>query len=71
MTSSAFYRVHRVAEIYGVSVATIWRWAKTDPNFPQPIKISPGVTGWSAQAIEAHISNLTSGVIKHVDALKK
>lgn len=56
--SNQFYRVRRMGEIYGVSVATIWRWSNTDPQFPRPVKVSPGVTGWPAKEVEAHVSGL-------------
>lgn len=35
-----------VADRYGVSRATIWRWRNADPLFPQPIVVSPGTTRW-------------------------
>lgn len=53
-----FYRVSRMAQIYGVSVATIWRWSLSDPRFPRPVKVSVGVTGWPVKEVEAHVSAL-------------
>lgn len=32
------------ASYLGVSIATFWRYAKSDPTFPELIKLSPGVT---------------------------
>lgn len=41
-----------VAERYGVSRQTIWRWVKTDATFPKSIKLSPGCTRWNIADIE-------------------
>ena len=30
--------VKEVARMYGVSVPTIWRWSKIDPDFPKALK---------------------------------
>ena len=40
----------QLAEIYSVSVATIWRWAARGV-IPQPKKFSPGCTRWNAEAV--------------------
>lgn len=41
---SARYNVHR---------STIWRWAKTDPTFPKPVKLSAQCSRWKLSEIEA------------------
>lgn len=38
---------------YGVHRTTPWRWAKTDPTFPQPVKLSPQCSRWKLSEIEA------------------
>lgn len=38
---------------FSVNRVTIWRWRKTDPTFPQPVKLSPGATRWRLSEIEA------------------
>jgi len=43
----AYLSVRKVAKRYSVSVATIWRWAKTIDRFPKPIELSPGTTRWA------------------------
>ncbi|MDF2372683.1 MAG: AlpA family phage regulatory protein [Rhizobiaceae bacterium] len=43
----AYLSVRKVAKRYSVSVATIWRWAKTTDRFPKPIELSPGTTRWA------------------------
>lgn len=42
-----------VADRYGTSRATVWRWTKTDPSFPKPVKLSPGCTRWPEDGLEA------------------
>ena len=32
----------RVAARYGVHRTTSWRWDKTVPTFPKPVRLSPG-----------------------------
>ncbi len=41
-----------VAERYGVSVPTIWRWVKTIEGFPQPVKLTTGTTRWSLSDLD-------------------
>lgn len=43
----------QLAARYGVHRSTIWRWAKTDPHFPDPIVFSSGCTRWKLSQIEA------------------
>lgn len=43
----------QLAARYGVHRATPWRWAKTDPAFPKPVKLSPQCSRWRLSEIEA------------------
>ena len=43
----------KIAERYGVSRKTVWDWLKTYPDFPRPVKLSPGCTRWKLAEIEA------------------
>lgn len=43
----------QLAEQFGVHRPTIWRWAKNDPTFPKPVRLSPGCTRWKLAEIEA------------------
>lgn len=38
---------------YGVHRSTIWRWVKTDSDFPYPIVLSLGCTRWKLSDVEA------------------
>lgn len=37
---------------FGVSRATIWRWAN-EGSFPTPVKLSPQITRWKWSDVEA------------------
>ncbi|WP_312531151.1 AlpA family phage regulatory protein [Paracoccus sp. (in: a-proteobacteria)] len=43
----------QIAARYGVHRTTPWRWAKTDPNFPKPVTLTPGCTRWKLVELEA------------------
>ena len=47
-----YLSVREVCRRYEVSPATIWRWVKTDPAFPDPVRLSPGTTRWPLSALE-------------------
>lgn len=44
-----------VAEKLGVSTTTVWRKAKTDPDFPQPVRLSDAITGWIESEIDSYL----------------
>lgn len=43
-------KAREMAAIYGVSVATIWRWAQ-DGTIPKPHKIGANTTRWSGAEV--------------------
>lgn len=47
----------KAAEKLGVSQATVWRWARTKPGFPKPIKLGPHVTVWRESELDAFIAS--------------
>ncbi len=42
----------RIAIRYGVHRTTVWRWLKSDPTFPKPVKLTPGCTRWKLSEVE-------------------
>ena len=50
-------RVVEVAEMFGVSRASIWNWTKDNPNFPKPAKLTPKVTVWKLSELNAYMDN--------------
>ncbi len=47
----------QVAERYGVSIPTVWTWAKDD-RLPQPHKLAENTTRWRLSELEAHDDEL-------------
>lgn len=52
IVTSHFLSDTQIAQRYGVSRQTVWRWASTDGTFPTPIKLSPGCTRWNLTDLE-------------------
>lgn len=48
-----FLSDRQLAERYGVTVVTVWRWHREDPAFPRAVKLSSGTTRWKLAEIEA------------------
>ena len=48
-----FLSDQQIAKRYGVNRVTVWRWRKTDPTFPTPVRLSPQCTRWRLSDIEA------------------
>lgn len=45
---------------FGISRPTLWRWRKSIPNFPQPIRIGPRAVRYRRADIEAFIAAAAS-----------
>ncbi len=52
MTYQEYQSANQVALRYNVTPISIWRWAKNDPNFPKPRKLSPRCTRWLLSELE-------------------
>ncbi len=50
--NSPYLSDSQIANRYGVSRQTTWRWAATDPTFPKPIKLSAGCTRFKLSELE-------------------
>jgi predicted DNA-binding transcriptional regulator AlpA len=44
-------RLDRVCDLTGASRATVWRWTKHDPTFPQRFRLSAAVTVWDENEV--------------------
>ena len=53
--------VKRAAQLLSISEATFWRWVKHRPNFPRPLKISPGCTRLRHRELMEFIESLEAG----------
>lgn len=43
----------QAAARYSVRRETVWKWARELPDFPKPIKLSPGCARWRVADLEA------------------
>ena len=50
---TTFLTDRQIGARYAVHHLTPRRWAKTDPTFPKPIRLTPGCTRWKLTDIEA------------------
>lgn len=61
-TTSLYLNVAQVAERYGVSTDTVWRWSRNG-DMPKPVKLSPGSTRWRLGDLIDHESRFSVGFI--------
>ncbi len=56
--SKKILRMKKVAERYGVSISTPWRWANEKRfeylNFPKPVSYGPNTSGIAEDALDAY-----------------
>lgn len=52
---SSFLRAPDVARQLGISVPTVWRWARLGV-LPKPVRLGPGVTAWAVGDIDAWLA---------------
>lgn len=50
-------RVNEVAGKCACSVPKIWHEAANNPEFPKPVKPTPGVTAWVEQEVDDYLAN--------------
>jgi len=48
---------HQVAHCLTVGRATVWRYTRTDPTFPKPIKLSAGCARWRVDEVEQWLAS--------------
>jgi prophage regulatory protein len=57
----------QVAERYGVSTDSIWRW-KRQGNFPAPVRVGPNCTRWRMADLLEHEGHLQACFAMSLDA---
>ena len=50
LPDAAHVDVHVVAAVRGISVPSVWRWARKG-LLPQPVRPTPGTTRWNVGAL--------------------
>lgn len=53
MNNQIYVSDGELARRFNVSRQSIWRWARMNPKFPKPRKLSNGTTRWFLPEIEA------------------
>lgn len=56
-STAVYLSVGQVAERYGVSTDSIWRW-KRQGEFPAPVRVGPNCTRWRMSDLIKHESQL-------------
>jgi predicted DNA-binding transcriptional regulator AlpA len=51
----SFLRVRDVARLAGISQSTVYRFCKTDPSFPRPLRLGARMNVWSKNAVHGWI----------------
>lgn len=51
-------RPAQLAAKLGVSVPTVWRYARNNPAFPRPIKLSERVTFFDEHQVDQYLDSL-------------
>lgn len=57
----AVLRPKQGAEYIGVSLPTFWRFAKTDPDFPQPFKLGANASAVMRDELDAWLKAKRKG----------
>lgn len=53
--AESYMTATQVSEALGVSVPTIWRWARAG-IIPAPVKLGPQTSRWSSEEIANHVN---------------
>lgn len=48
--------VKQIAALAEAGESTVWKWAKVDPAFPKPLRLSKRSTRWRLAEIEAWLA---------------
>lgn len=59
-TVDRILRPRQVADRFGVSLPTLWRWRR-DGQLPEVIRLSPGCVGWRTSDIDAWVAARAEG----------
>ncbi|WP_175813335.1 ribbon-helix-helix domain-containing protein [Burkholderia contaminans] len=49
-------RAKQAAAYLGISVTSLWRFARTNPSFPQPVRVTDGVTVFLTDELDAWLA---------------
>ena len=63
-TGEALITAKMFAAAMQVSESSLWSWAKSDPEFPRPVRRGERFTRFKLSDARAYIDSLTEGVAK-------
>ncbi|WHZ12090.1 MAG: hypothetical protein OJF60_002531 [Burkholderiaceae bacterium] len=58
LPDSAFIGVRAVAQVFGISVPSAWRWSR-DGALPKPVRLSAGSTRWRVGDLRKRLAELS------------
>ena len=70
LPNAALISIKALAAVNGQGVSTLWRRCKEDPDFPQPIRLSPGCTRFNVGDIRAYLAKMAGASLKTKRALR-
>ena len=62
------YRPPKTCEILGITKTTLYTLCKTDPTFPQPIRIGSRCTAWRGDELQAWIDSRSRVTLQEAEA---
>lgn len=57
MQDTTYLRPADAAKFIGAGLSTLWRYAKNDPTFPAAVRVSPRMTLWRRDGLEAWVES--------------
>lgn len=70
VSAQLYLSVKQVADRYGVSTDTIWRW-KRQGNFPKAVEVGPNVTRWRLSDLEAYESQMKASFVFSLEPIEE
>lgn len=61
-------RTQKACALLGISKTTLYTWCKTDPTFPQPIRVGARCTAWKSDELQAWIDSRSRVTLQEAEA---
>lgn len=71
LPNAALISIKALAAVQGQGVSTAWRHCKQDPDFPKPIRLSPGCTRFNVGEIRAYLAKKAASSKPRLTARRK
>ncbi len=70
LPNGAVISIKALAAVSGQGVSTLWRNSREDPDFPKPIRLSPGSTRFNVGSIRTYLAKKANASLKPKRALR-